>query len=112
MQYASSFHYFNAAISLNPFFATSYMYLGLALSNLGDIENACGAYEKALSMEEDFLIYLNYSLSLFNYGREDKATQMFICFQQIFDKLDAVTKDLDQDIHEKRRILAKALGFE
>lgn len=45
-QYASAFHYFSAAINLKPSFASSYMYLGLALSKLEDTDNACAAYEK------------------------------------------------------------------
>jgi Bardet-Biedl syndrome 4 protein len=109
MQYASAFHYFNAAISLNPYFASSYMYLALALSNLGDIENACMAYEKAASLEEDFLIYLNYSITLKNYGNKNKAREMFSKFKELFEKLDAVTRELDPDIQNKSRLLQAAL---
>ena len=104
-QYASAFHYFNAAISLNPYFASTYMNLALALSNLGDFENACISYEKAISLEEDFLIFLNYAITLNNYGDKAKAKEMYKRFHDLFDKLDAVTRDLDPDIQARSRTL-------
>ncbi|OMJ91149.1 hypothetical protein SteCoe_6315 [Stentor coeruleus] len=108
-QFASAFHYFNAAISLNAYFASSYMYLALALSNLGDIENACAAYEKAISLEEDFLIYLNYAITLNNYGQKEKAREIFLKFKELFDKLDAVSRELDPDIQSRSRSLQASL---
>lgn len=108
-QYASAFHYFNATISLNPYFSSSFMYLALALSNLGDFENACVAYEKAVSLEEDFLIYLNYAITLNNYGRKEKAREMYFKFRQNFDKLDAVTRELDPDIQARSKTLLAAI---
>lgn len=108
-QYASAFHYFNAAISLNPYFASSYMNLALALSSLGDFENSCVAYEKAISLEEDFLIYLNYAATLCNYGKKAKSREMFLKFKQLFDKLDAATRDLDPDIQSRSRALHSQL---
>jgi Bardet-Biedl syndrome 4 protein len=39
-QYASSFHYFSASISLKPDFSNSYMYLGVTLSRLNDLPSA------------------------------------------------------------------------
>jgi Bardet-Biedl syndrome 4 protein len=45
-QWASSFHYLTAAIHLRPSLGAAYGYLGLALSKLDDLDNACAAYEK------------------------------------------------------------------
>lgn len=108
-QYASAFHYLNATISLNPYFASSYMYLALALSNLSDFENACTAYEKAISLEDDFLIYLNYAITLNNYGHKEKAKEMYFKFRQNFDKLDAITRELDPDIQLRSKTLLAAI---
>ena len=108
-QYASSFHYFNAAISLNPFFASSYMYLALALSYLGDIDNACLAYEKAIGLEEDFLIYLNYAITLQNFSKKVKAKEMFLKFKVLFEKLDSVARELDPDIQTRSKNLFSQL---
>lgn len=108
-QYASAFHYFNATISLNPYFASSFMYLALALSNLGDVDNACVAYEKAIALEDDFLIFLNYAITLNNYGNKEKAKEMYFKFRQSFDKLDAVTRELDPDIQTRSKLLLAAL---
>ena len=108
-QYASSFHYFNAAISLNPNYFGCYMYLGLALSNLGDFENACNSYEKALILEEDFMVFLNYAVSLFNYGKKEKAKEMYTKFKKAFDELDPSTRDLDMEVQETSRNLASSL---
>lgn len=49
--YASAFHYLSSSINLKPDFASSYMYLAIALCRLNDFENACGAYEQAIEME-------------------------------------------------------------
>ena len=49
-QYASAFHYFSVAISLNPTFAASYAHLAIALSRLDDTPNACSAFERAVQL--------------------------------------------------------------
>jgi Bardet-Biedl syndrome 4 protein len=45
-QWASAFHYLTAAINMKPNLAQAYACLGIALSHLEDVENACAAYEK------------------------------------------------------------------
>ncbi|KAF5841559.1 Bardet-Biedl syndrome protein 4 [Dunaliella salina] len=49
-QPASAFHHLSASINLKPGFAHSYMYLAIALTQLGDTENACLSYEKAIQL--------------------------------------------------------------
>ena len=63
----------NAAVSLNPYYSLCYMYLGITLARLGDLENSLQAYEKALSMENDFLIHLNYAITLYNNNMFEEA---------------------------------------
>ena len=110
-QYCSAFIHFTTAINLNPYFAASYMYLGLTLSHLGDNDNACAAYEKAMSIEEDFLVCLNYSISLHNIGRVDEARTTYQKFMQLFSKVDQSSKDLDPEVQERSTLMARALGI-
>jgi Bardet-Biedl syndrome 4 protein len=65
-QYASAFHYLSASLNLKPNYSSGFMYLGITLAKLNDINNSCAAYEKALAIEPDFLIHLNYAASTYN----------------------------------------------
>jgi Tfp pilus assembly protein PilF len=54
------------------------MYLAITLNKLKDFENSCGAFEKALQMDNnDCTIYLNYAITLYNNGHIQKAKEMF-----------------------------------
>ena len=60
-QYASAFNSFSAAINLKPSFAHTYMYLGITLARLGDFDNACHAYARAIEKNgQDAMFRLNY----------------------------------------------------
>ena len=60
-QYATAFNHLSAAINLKPSFANTYMWLGVTLANLGDLDNACNAYERAIEKDPgDPLFRLNY----------------------------------------------------
>lgn len=91
-QYASAFHYFSSAINLQPTFARSYMYLALALSKLDDFENSCSAYEKALELGEDYLIHLNYAITLLKNDEPERSREHY----NKFDRLFLVAKDTDE----------------
>jgi Bardet-Biedl syndrome 4 protein len=47
-QYASAYHYFSSSITLKPDFFNSYMYLGITLNKLGDLDSSLRAFEKAV----------------------------------------------------------------
>jgi Bardet-Biedl syndrome 4 protein len=47
-QYASAYHYFSSAINLKADFSNTYMYLGITLNRIGDVESAYKSFEKAL----------------------------------------------------------------
>ena len=79
-QFASAFHYFSSAVTLNPKFAFSYMYLGLSLSKLGDDMNAVSAFEKAEGLKNDYLILFNYALASYNMGYVERAKKKFEAF--------------------------------
>jgi Bardet-Biedl syndrome 4 protein len=68
-QYASAFHYFQGAISLKSDFSNSYMYLAITLNKLGDFDNSCAAFKKALELDSnDCTVYLNYAIVMYNNG--------------------------------------------
>mmetsp|Transcript_88541 Transcript_88541/g.177022 ORF Transcript_88541/g.177022 Transcript_88541/m.177022 type:complete len:474 (-) Transcript_88541:128-1549(-) len=72
-QNASAFQHFAACVSLNPEFGAACMLLGVTLAKLGDLPNACKAYERALSLEpSDHVIRLNFAITLFNAGEAKK----------------------------------------
>merc|ERR1712086_707745 len=109
-QYASAFHYFSSSINLKPDFASSYMYLGVALNRLDDFDNACSAYEKALELEEDHVFHLNYAITLFNNEEVERAQAHFVQFERLFGELDPAMKDNDPDVILQRTTLSNALS--
>jgi Bardet-Biedl syndrome 4 protein len=109
-QYASAFHYFSASINLKPDFASTYMYLAITLSRLDDFENACSAYEKAISMESDHLFELNYAITLYNNEQLEDAKQHFAEFEKLFQELDEEARISDPDILEIRQQVSSLLG--
>ena len=125
-QYASAFHFFSASINLKPDFASSYMYLAVTLkyahppppppltthphSRLDDFDNACSAYEKAISMERDHLFELNYVITLYNNDEHDLAKQHYLEFEAIFAELDDETRHCDQSILDARNQLQALFG--
>lgn len=84
-QYASAFHYFSSSINLKPDFAFSYVYLAVTLARLDDFQNACSAYEKALELESDYVIELNYAITLFNHDKIDAARTHFQEFMKLIE---------------------------
>ncbi|EPY35947.1 Bardet-Biedl syndrome 4 protein like protein (BBS4-like protein 4) [Angomonas deanei] len=86
-RHVSAFHHFSASISLHNQYAPSYMLLGVSLSLLNDLENACHAYERALRLSDDHLFHLNYAVTLYNSGCVQEAAQQFKLFDVAWDSL-------------------------
>ncbi|XP_068171328.1 Bardet-Biedl syndrome 4 protein isoform X2 [Antennarius striatus] len=77
-QYASAFHFLNAAINLNPRLGELYMLLAVALTNLEDIENATRAYEQAVTIDAtNPLVNLNFAIFLYNHGEKKGALDQY-----------------------------------
>jgi len=108
--YASAFHYFSASINLKPDFPSSYMYLGMTLARLDDVENACAAYDKAIEMESDMLFHLNYCIMLVKHELFDKGRQHYEAFQRLFDEADEETRNADKDVADMRQKLASVFA--
>lgn len=66
------------AINLRPDFSNSFMYLGITLNRLKDIDSADKAFQKALELDSnDCTTCLNYAIVLFNNGRKQEALAQF-----------------------------------
>jgi Bardet-Biedl syndrome 4 protein len=108
-QYASAFHYLSAAVNLKPDFGSSYVYLAVALSRLDDIDNACSAYEKAISMEIDHVFELNYAITLYNSGAYDESKLHLKEFEKLWGELDEESKKQEAEAQDMAKQLSKAL---
>lgn len=108
-QYASAFHYLSASINLKPDFASTYVYLAVCLSRLDDFENACSSYEKAISMEQDFIYELNYAVTLYNCGEMEAAKYHYAEFERQFEALDEEERNADKDVLRVKKQLGDLL---
>lgn len=107
-QYASAFHYFSTAINLQPTYARAYMYLAVSLSKLDDFDNSCAAYDKALEVGEDYLIHLNYAVTLLANDEVEKARVHFKKFEQLVGSIESV--DVDEDVRTQASLLRSTLN--
>ena len=70
------------------------MYLAITLNKLGDFENSCSAFKKAIELDSnDCTVYLNYAIVLYNNGHNKKA-------KEVFDQAEEIFKTLDEDDKE------------
>ena len=85
------------------------MHLAITLNRLDDFENACAAYDKALSMEQDHVFELNYAVTLFNNEEFDHARAHLGEFERIFAGLDAESQKADPQVLQVRDLLTASL---
>jgi Bardet-Biedl syndrome 4 protein len=112
-QFASAFHYLSAAINLRPAFAAAYVHLGLALTRLDDLDNACAAFEKGLALERSYVAHLNFAVTLQGCGREQRAAEQLRLFDEALAALPPAARAEaagDADVAETRRELGEQLG--
>ncbi len=110
-QHASAFHFFSACANLKPDFASCYAYLAVTLARLDDFDNACSAYEKAISMEKDHVFHLNYAVTLHkNGGDERRCREQLAAFDEAFAALDEEAKNADPEVQTQAERLRAALG--
>ncbi|CAE7606185.1 BBS4, partial [Symbiodinium microadriaticum] len=107
-QYASAFHYFSTAINLQPTYARAYMYLAVTLSKLDDFDNSCAAYTKAIELGEDYIIHLNYSITLYKNDELERAKDHFAKFEKLFAALDEAS-EVDEDVTAQASLIRTAL---
>jgi Bardet-Biedl syndrome 4 protein len=86
------------------------MYLAITLNKLGDFDNSCSAFKKALELDSnDCTVYLNYSIVMYNNGHIDKAKEIFKQAEKIFETLD--DEDKEPEMLDQRSVLIDALGI-
>jgi Bardet-Biedl syndrome 4 protein len=61
------------------------MYLGITLNKLGDFDNSCQAFKKAIELDSgDCTVFLNFSIVLYNNGQTARALEVFRQAEQVF----------------------------
>lgn len=80
-QYASAYHFFNAAVHFNPRNGQLFMQLAIALRNLQDPDNAKRAYERAMALDEEPLVCLNYAVLMHDLGDHKAAARLLAQFE-------------------------------
>ncbi|KPA80187.1 hypothetical protein ABB37_05168 [Leptomonas pyrrhocoris] len=91
-RYCSALQCLNAAISLHDAYAPAYMLLGICLGEMKDLPNACRAYDHALTMQDDFLVYLNYAMTLLKAGATAEAEHKFRVFRGVWSSLSSAQR--------------------
>ena len=99
----------NTAANLNEKYYLIFMYLGVILSELDDIDNAISYYEKALHMEEDYVIYFNYIISLIKNEMFANAKEKYGTFIKLYNSKKGKSSD-DQFIEEELTKIKKILS--
>jgi Flp pilus assembly protein TadD len=70
------------------------MYLAITLNKLGDFDNSCSAFKKAIELDSnDCTVYLNYAIVLYNNGNAKRARELFDQAEEIFKTLDDEDKE-------------------
>ncbi len=49
-----------------------------------DFENSCAAYDKAVELAEDYLIHLNYAITLYTNDEIERARKQYSKFETLF----------------------------
>ncbi|KPI88591.1 hypothetical protein ABL78_2324 [Leptomonas seymouri] len=91
-RFCSALQCFNAAISLHDKYPSAYMLLGICLGEMNDLSNARRAYDHALTMQDDFLVYLNYAVTLLKAGVRAEAEAKFRVFRSVWDTLSSAQR--------------------
>ncbi|KAM7151273.1 BBSome complex member BBS4 isoform 2-T2 [Macrochelys suwanniensis] len=107
-QYASAFHFLNAAVNFQPRMGELYMLLAVALTNLEDVENAKRSYEQAVALDQcNPLVNLNYAVLLYNQGDKKGA----LCqYHEMEKKVNALKEDSTLDFDPEMVDVAQKVG--
>mmetsp|Transcript_22750 Transcript_22750/g.66959 ORF Transcript_22750/g.66959 Transcript_22750/m.66959 type:complete len:97 (+) Transcript_22750:1217-1507(+) len=86
------------------------MHLGVALSRLDDLDNACAAHDKALEVGGGHLCELNYAITLALHGELEQALSHFQASERLLTGLLETDKCVEPGMLEQRQLLAETLG--
>lgn len=94
-QFSSAYIHMNAVANLKSSLSIVFMYLGLILSRLTDVQSSIEFYEKSLNLEENYLTSFNYVVSLINNEMLGNARVKYSDFVKIFNN------DSKEDIYKE-----------
>lgn len=131
-QYASAFHYFNAAANLRPDHAETLMHLAITLGRLDDPDNARAAFDKAVQLAavargagqsaaargeaiaggalQPHVLHLNYCVCMARAGAWDVAKTQWARFEALWQNLPAAAHTAQPDVAATRAQLQSMLG--
>lgn len=81
----------------------------MVFSRLEDFENSCAAYDKSCELSDDYLTYLNYSITLYTNDEIERARKMFAKFEAAFRKQREEGSDIDPEIVAQSDMMRAAL---
>ena len=108
-QYMSSFQHLSTAINLQPTYAKAYLYLAVSLSKLDDFQNCTSAYAKAIELGDDYLVRINYAITLFLNDEVEDAREQFKRYSELLKAADPA--EVDPEAAEQAAILGKMLAM-
>lgn len=87
------------------------MQLGICLNKLDDFENAISSFEKAVELEKDYLIYLNFTIICIKKegGNLPLAKKNFELFKKLFAKTRDIDKSEIEQINKQQKIIEDIL---
>lgn len=107
-QYTSAYIHMNTVTSLKPSIGLAYMYLGIILSRIGDIQGAIEKYEKSFEIEKSYLTMFNYCISLITNEMYGNARAKFSEFVKLFNN-DSEEKDYKEEVMTMSKIVKEEL---
>ncbi len=86
-------------------------------NRLDDFENSCAAYDKAVELGgSDYLVHLNYAITLISNDEVERARENFEKFETIFgnaksaaDDNSSSLLDIDEDVKAQAELVRRAL---
>ncbi|KAI8809886.1 Bardet-Biedl syndrome protein 4 [Cladochytrium replicatum] len=109
-QYASAAQYLEASQRLHPTFALTYLWMGVSLQKMGEMEEAVIAFEQALSLDsKNVFIRLNYGLALALNDRQIEAQEHHDVAKEILNSwTDGVDPTISQALSQLKRLVNAA----
>ncbi|KAL0235384.1 hypothetical protein GEMRC1_001966 [Eukaryota sp. GEM-RC1] len=108
-QYASAFHYLSASLNFKADFPLGFMYLGLVLGKLNDLDNSRACYVRSLELKESWLTRLNYCATLANFSLIDEAKAEYVEFEELFKEVSEEERGEDPEVIPLRNKLKMLL---
>jgi len=108
-QYSSAYIHMNTVTKIKPTISLAFMYLGVILSKLGDIESSIDKYESSLTLDgKNYLTLFNYTISLISNEMYGNARSKFSEFVKLFNS-DTEERDYREEVLTMSKLLKDEL---